>query len=68
MTTRVHLLSYLFGSCGRPRSCNRFRGSDFRHGWVADVELLAERVAALELGKAVLAACVRVPHPQAAAT
>ncbi|MFD6061333.1 hypothetical protein [Rhodococcus wratislaviensis] len=31
---------------------------------VDDVELLAERVAALDLGKAVLEACVRVPHPQ----
>jgi len=31
---------------------------------VDDVELLVERVAALDLGKAVLEACVRVPHPQ----
>ena len=29
---------------------------------VDDVELLVERVAALDLGKAVLEACVRVPH------
>ena len=31
---------------------------------VDDAELLVERVAALDLGKAVLEACVRVPHPQ----
>lgn len=30
---------------------------------VDDIELLVERVAALDLGKAVLEACVRVPHP-----
>lgn len=31
---------------------------------VDDAELLVERVAALDLGKAALEACVRVPHPQ----
>jgi hypothetical protein len=30
---------------------------------VGEQELLVERVAALDLGKAVLQACVRVPHP-----
>jgi transposase len=30
---------------------------------VGEQELLVERVAALDLGKAVLEACVRVPHP-----
>jgi len=29
---------------------------------VGELELLVERVAALDLGKAVLEACVRVPH------
>ena len=31
---------------------------------VDDAELVVERVAALDLGKAGLEACVRVPHPQ----
>jgi hypothetical protein len=31
---------------------------------VDDVELVVERIAALDLGKAGLEACVRVPHPQ----
>jgi transposase len=30
---------------------------------VGEQELLVERVAALDLGKAVVEACVRVPHP-----
>ena len=31
---------------------------------VDDVELVVERIAALDLGKATLEACVRVPHPR----
>jgi transposase len=31
---------------------------------VDDADLVVERVAALDLGKAGLEACVRVPHPQ----
>ena len=51
MSTRVRSFSSLFGSCGRPRSCNRFRGRIFVMDEVDDVELLVERVAALDLGK-----------------
>jgi transposase len=31
---------------------------------VDDIELVVERIAALDLGKAGLEACVRVAHPQ----
>jgi len=54
----------MFGSCGRPRSYIDFTGTIVVLDDVDDAELLVERVAAPDLGKAALEACVRVPHPQ----
>lgn len=63
-STRVRLYFHPFAVPADDRSCNWLHGEGYR-GWkeVDDRELLVERVAALDLGKAGLEACVRVPHP-----